>query len=180
MTKSNSFPSVTAFLTVLSRLLASGICVPIETYHDNNPLCDCYVIDSGGTPTYFHNFRFYDFRHYAHSPTDYKTEPALVTTPGGNEAPTSSVFSEPPFINDWGVQSWGIGPTSPGLLPRWNSPQNVYLGKSLIHGIPIGLANICTRSANERNRSWFQRSKCEDIPHSESVEESNFLLHCGN
>jgi hypothetical protein len=127
MKQIHSYSGFIAWLVAFTQLMSNGECVPQETYHDNNPLCDCYAVESGGVLVFFHNYRFYDFRHYANKATDYMTEPPLVTDSGGNEPLTSSVFYEPPFVNDWGVQSWGIGPTSPGLLPRWNSPQNVYL-----------------------------------------------------
>jgi hypothetical protein len=115
------------FMSLFGLLWSSARAATTDpTYNDNNPQCGCYEVDAGGEQIYFANYRFYDFSHQANSTSDFANEPPLVTSAGGNESITSSIFSSNAFTKDWGIQSWGAEPSAPGLLPRWNSPQNVY------------------------------------------------------
>jgi hypothetical protein len=101
-----------------------------ETPKDNNPDCNCYVVQSGAdseTPSYFQYYRFYDFRNL---PDAFSRAPGQVNSSAGSE-PTwqPSTFSSDDWLADWGIQNWSKKATDEFPVPLTNSPANIYLGK---------------------------------------------------
>ncbi|KAL6155918.1 hypothetical protein ACJQWK_05142 [Exserohilum turcicum] len=102
-----------------------------ETPKDNNPDCDCYVVESGAnsqTPEYFQYYRFYDFRGLPGALD--ASPPPINTSDAAGMLSTwqPDLFNSDAWNFDWGIQNWSKPATADFPVPMNNSPANVYLG----------------------------------------------------
>ncbi len=103
-----------------------------EQPKDNNPNCDCYVVQSGAdsqTPEYFQYYRFYDFRNLPGAMSE--SPPLLNDTQIVSMEPTRQpdLFDSDAWNYDWGLQNWTKSATEDFPTPMNNSFANVYLGE---------------------------------------------------
>jgi hypothetical protein len=131
-----SIPQLSATLLPLAALLTPTLAANnytssrSETPKDNNPDCDCYVVQSGADsrqPEYFQYYRFYDFRNL---PGGFSQAPGQVNDSLGTESTWQpDLFSSDDWKADWQVQNWSKNATEEFPVPMTNSPANVYLAK---------------------------------------------------
>jgi hypothetical protein len=131
-----SIPQLSATLLPLAALLTPTLAANnytssrSETPKDNNPDCDCYVVQSGADsqqPEYFQYYRFYDFRNL---PGGFSQAPGQVNDSLGTESTWQpDLFSSDDWKADWQVQNWSKNATEEFPIPMTNSPANIYLAK---------------------------------------------------
>jgi hypothetical protein len=131
-------PQLSVLLLPLTALLHPTLAADLytssqsETPKDNNPDCDCYVVQSGSdaqTPQYFQYYRFYDFRNLPGALDE--APPVLNESQIAGLEPTwqPSLFDSESWNYDWGIQNWSKPATDDFPVPMNNSFSNVYLGK---------------------------------------------------
>ena len=93
--------------------------------HDNNAQCECYEVISATNQAYFTDHRFYDFRFFAQTRSDYVTEPANITST--ELGTTSTALQDATFTKDWHIQDWQKSATTDNPIPLFNNPANVFV-----------------------------------------------------
>ena len=131
-----SVPRLCATLLPLAALLTPALAANpytssnSQTPKDNNPDCDCYVVQSGADsqqPEYFQYYRFFDFRNL---PGGFSQAPGQVNDSLGLESTWQpDIFTSDDWVADWGIQNWSKKATEDFPIPMTNSPANIYLGK---------------------------------------------------
>jgi hypothetical protein len=113
-------------LLLLLLLSASPFSLVHAQSHDGNSNCQCYAVQSDTDTAYFTNHRFYDFRFFAKSSTDFRTAPANITDKT-NVGVTQSALLADSFTKDWSIQDWSLKATTNSPIARYNSLQNIYI-----------------------------------------------------
>jgi hypothetical protein len=132
-------PPLGALLLPLTALLAQSALAASpytssmnEKPKDNNPDCDCYVVQSGAdsqTPEYFQYYRFYDFRNLPGAMSE--SPPLLKDDQIAGMANTwqPDLFNSDAWNYDWGIQNWTKPATEDFPTPMNNSFANIFLGE---------------------------------------------------
>ena len=122
--------------------------------------CDCYLID-GNYPTYYSNYRLWDFRSMPENAVDNPT-PLIPTREGNlNAGPTTPYFSYDggAFTEFWGPQQWSNGNETFMNIPTYN---NLYIDHATDGDVDTYLTMRTARQGDFQSSAEFESIEAHD------------------
>ncbi|KAF2667330.1 concanavalin A-like lectin/glucanase [Microthyrium microscopicum] len=135
-----------------------------QSFHDNNANCQCYQVVSNTTPTFFSNYRLWDFRYFANDTSSFPDAPDPSVSLG-SEGTLQSLLQAPSFTADWNVQTWGTTPTTESPIIKRNSYSNVFFRAT--NNTDLGESNPAARTfltfRTIRNAAFQSAAEIENL-----------------